>query len=83
MSSQLLQFKADPFETLHVLLGWSEDTHVLLYEPLSYINILCHFFRIFNLDLCRVDLCRVLIPQKCIGSTCMHLVLATSPTALG
>ena len=29
LANSLLQFKADPFETLHVLLGWSEDTHDL------------------------------------------------------
>ena len=32
LSSQLLQFEADPFETLQVLLGWSEDMHVLFSE---------------------------------------------------
>ena len=29
----LLQFKTDPFETLQVLLGWSEDMHALFFKP--------------------------------------------------
>ena len=42
----LLQFKADPFETLHVILGRSEDMHVFVLN--SEINF-HYFFHIFIL----------------------------------
>ena len=30
-----LHFQADPFETLHTLLGWSEDMHIVLFRILK------------------------------------------------
>ena len=44
----LLQFWADPFETLQVYWSWSEDMHVLFTESLIYF--LFYFFHIFNID---------------------------------
>ena len=67
------QFLADPFETSHGLLGWTEDMHVDFSE--SWNNFY-YFFRIFNLDIFWV-----LILQKCIGSR--YLVPLTPPTVFG
>ena len=69
----LLQFWANPFQTLQALLGWSEDMHNVFSECWNYF--LSHFC-IFNLDFFRA-----LILQKCIGS--MYLLPATPPTVLG
>ena len=44
----LLQFQADPFETLHMLLGWSEDMHIIFFQNPEIIFY--HFYCIFNLD---------------------------------
>ena len=61
MSSQLLQqFLADLFETLLVLFGWSEDTHV------AFFRILKLFLLLFCI--CNSDFIRALIPKKCTGS---------------
>ena len=44
MSSQfLVQFYADPFEKLHVLLGWLEDTHVMFKKPEIIFLTFLHF----------------------------------------
>ena len=40
----LLHFQADPFETLHMLLGLSEDMHIV------FSIIFITFYCIFNLD---------------------------------
>ena len=64
---------ADPFETLHGLLGWPEDMHVVFQNPEV---IFYYFVRIFNLDIFLV-----LILQKCIGSR--YLVPLTPPTVFG
>ena len=45
----LLHFQADPFETLHTLLGWSEDMHIVFFRILKLFFIT--FYCIFNLDL--------------------------------
>ena len=42
----LLQFQADPFETLHTLLGWSEDMHIVFffsYPEIIFYHFLLHF----------------------------------------
>ena len=70
---QLLQFLANPFQTLQALLGWSEDMHIFFQNPEI---IFYYIFCIFNLDFFRA-----LILQKCIGS--MYLLPATPPTVLG
>ena len=41
-------FQADPFETLHMLLGWSEDMHIVFFRILKLFFIT--FYCIFNLD---------------------------------
>ena len=44
----LLHFQADPFETLHTLLGWSEDMHIVFFQnPEIFFNTI---YCIFNLD---------------------------------
>ena len=49
MYAQLLQhFQADPFQTLHTLLGWSEDMHIVFFRILKLFCIT--FYCIFNLD---------------------------------
>ena len=35
----LLQFQADPFETSHKLLGWSEDMHIVFFRILKLFFI--------------------------------------------
>ena len=32
-------FQADPFETLHMLLGWSEDMHIVVFRILKLFFI--------------------------------------------
>ena len=59
----------NPFQTLHALLGWSEDMHIVFSESWNYF--LSHFLH-FN-----SDVFRALILQKCIGSC------ATPPTFSG
>ena len=44
----LLHFQADPFETLHTILGWSEDMHIIFFRILKLFFIT--FYCIFNLD---------------------------------
>ena len=48
MYAQLLHFQANPFETLHMLLGWSEDMHIVFFRILKLFFIT--FYCIFNLD---------------------------------
>ena len=60
----LLQFLANPFETLHLFSGWSEDMHIVLFRILKL------FFLHFNLDifssLYATDMYREYMP--CIGN---------------
>ena len=50
MYAQLvLQFQANPFETLHTLLGWSEDIHIVFFFRILKL-IFITFYCIFNLD---------------------------------
>ena len=41
----LLHFQADPFETLHMLLGWSEDMHIVFFQnpEIIFYHFLLHF----------------------------------------
>ena len=41
----LLQFQADPFETLHTLLEWSEDMHIVFLQnpEIIFYHFLLHF----------------------------------------
>ena len=41
----LLHFQADPFETLHMLLGWSEDMQIVFFRILKLFcyHFLLHF----------------------------------------
>ena len=46
----LLHFQADPFETLHTLLGWSEDMYIVFFFRILKLFFIT-FYCIFNLDL--------------------------------
>ena len=41
----LLHFQADPFETLHTLLGWSEDMYIVFFQnpEIIFYHFLLHF----------------------------------------
>ena len=53
----LLQFQADPFETLQALLGWSEDMHIVFFF-FRILKLFCiAFYCIFNLDFVCVCVC--------------------------
>ena len=54
----LLQFQADPFKTLHTLLGWSEDMHIVFFRILKlFFNT---FYCIFYLDFFVFFFCQLL-----------------------
>ena len=43
-------FQADPFETLHTLLGWSEGMHIVFFFRILKLFFIT-FYCIFKLDL--------------------------------
>ena len=69
----LLHFYADYFETLQVLLSWSEDLHVvLIYNPLI---ILCCIFQDVILDMFRPSMLSMSIYNVQDGAFCAQLLL--------